>query len=1057
MDFNFDTSTISTILVLDPGTSNLTVAGPAGLIVPAGSSAQRVQTDAVIRFNTDYPSGGSHGVFEGFDGIKWGNVVLAGSTGNLSSLDALNSTGFIVQTGTGAFAERTITVSAGQLTVSNGNGVAANPLLGLANVGTSGTYVSVTTDQFGRVTSGSGIQNWNTITNIPTTLAGYTISDAVKNAGNAISIQSGSGSLPSAGTNGRFFYATDTASLWFDNGVTWQLESPALTGDVTAAFGNTVTTLSNTTVTPGTYGGSGTVPSFTVDSKGRLTAAANIAIPSSSISVTGGDLTMSGSTGSAINNATLATTGVGAGEYGDSTHVAQITVDTKGRVTAAANVAIPNALSFTTDATGSGTVGSAVALTLATVNATTGFFGSNNQVATFTVNGKGLTTFAGNVSITPASIGAVNTNVVGQPSGVATLDNLGKLTNSQIPSSLVGALQYNGTWDATTGNTSSVSYPTINYATPPAPQGEYFIVNVAGSTTVATTVGNVNQWNVGDMVVSNGALWSKIDGLSSEVTSVFGRVGAVTATLASADFANQGTTTTVLHGNVAGNPSWGAINLSSDVTGTLPASMVPALTGDVTSAASGSNVVVTFNTVNSNTGMFGDATHVSQVTVNAKGLVTAAANVAIPTSLSFTTDATGSGTVGSAVALTLATVNAAPGPFGSATSVPTFVVNAKGLVTSAANVTIPNSLTFSGNVTGSGTVGSTVALTLENVGTPGTYGSATAVPVITTDSKGRVTSVSTSSISSAITVTGPDFTLSGTTGTAITNGNLAVVNGNVGQFGGAGNVIPVITVNNKGLVTAVGTSTVTPLSIGAVQNIGSTAPSIQEGVFGSMPAAGTAGRIYIATDTKAIYRDNGVSWDEIGSETILYAENPSTPAAQTVTGTNALALGSGNKAAGTYSLATGFGANALVYGGEVRANGSFATAGDAQTGKYVLRNVTTVSATPVELFADGSGASARITLVNNSAVAYSALIVAHNYTTAGNDGAWKIEGLIRRGANAGATALVGNRSKTILTRPNANWDVEVYAANGALTFQSQANTNDTVRWVCTVATSEVTS
>lgn len=42
-------------------------------------------------------------------------------------------------------------------------------------------------------------------------------------------------------------------------------------------------------------------------------------------------------------------------------------------------------------------------------------------------------------------------------------------------------------------------------------------------------------------------------------------------TLASAQFANQGTTTTVLHGNAAGNPSWGAI-VSADITdGTITA------------------------------------------------------------------------------------------------------------------------------------------------------------------------------------------------------------------------------------------------------------------------------------------------------------------------------------------------------------------------------------------------------------------------------------------------------------------------------------------------------
>jgi hypothetical protein len=43
-----------------------------------------------------------------------------------------------------------------------------------------------------------------------------------------------------------------------------------------------------------------------------------------------------------------------------------------------------------------------------------------------------------------------------------------------------------------------------------------------------------------------------------------------TPLLASALFRNQGTTTSVLHGNAAGNPSWGAVNLATDITGNLP-------------------------------------------------------------------------------------------------------------------------------------------------------------------------------------------------------------------------------------------------------------------------------------------------------------------------------------------------------------------------------------------------------------------------------------------------------------------------------------------------------
>lgn len=50
-----------------------------------------------------------------------------------------------------------------------------------------------------------------------------------------------------------------------------------------------------------------------------------------------------------------------------------------------------------------------------------------------------------------------------------------------------------------------------------------------------------------------------------------GGIGTCTTdTLASAQHANQGTTTTVLHGNAAGNPSFGAVALGTDVSGTLP-------------------------------------------------------------------------------------------------------------------------------------------------------------------------------------------------------------------------------------------------------------------------------------------------------------------------------------------------------------------------------------------------------------------------------------------------------------------------------------------------------
>ncbi|GAA4030044.1 tail fiber domain-containing protein [Actimicrobium antarcticum] len=63
--------------------------------------------------------------------------------------------------------------------------------------------------------------------------------------------------------------------------------------------------------------------------------------------------------------------------------------------------------------------------------------------------------------------------------------------------------------------------------------------------------------------------------------------GAAGGILASADFANQGTTTTVLHGNAAGNPSWSAVNLTSDVSGVLP----------ITSGGTGNSTVPVFGNI----------------------------------------------------------------------------------------------------------------------------------------------------------------------------------------------------------------------------------------------------------------------------------------------------------------------------------------------------------------------------------------------------------------------------------------------------------------------------
>ena len=119
-----------------------------------------------------------------------------------------------------------------------------------------------------------------------------------------------------------------------------------------------------------------------------------------------------------------------------------------------------------------------------------------------------------------------------------------------------------------------------------------------------------------------------------------------------------------------------------------------------TGAVVGSGTSMTLATVNTNVGTFGSSTAIPVITVNGKGLVTAVTTdaVFIPSgALSFIGDVTGTGNTGSNTTLTLATVNSNVGAYGTSTSVPTITVNAKGLVTAASQTAIP---TATSSVTG---------------------------------------------------------------------------------------------------------------------------------------------------------------------------------------------------------------------------------------------------------------------------------------------------------------------------------------------------------------------
>ncbi len=180
----------------------------------------------------------------------------------------------------------------------------------------------------------------------------------------------------------------------------------------------------------------------------------------------------------------------------------------------------------------------------------------------------------------------------------------------------IGALNYQGTWNATTNT------PTLTSSV--GDKGEYYVVAVAGT----TNLNGITDWQINDWAIFNGSVWEKVDN-TDLVTSVNGQTGAVVLTAANVNAVADTATITAGTGLTGG--------------GTLASNTTIDLANTAVTAAS-----------------YGDAATVAVFTVDAQGRLTAASNAAIAIS---NAQVSGLGTMSTqnanAVAITGGTINVA--------------------------------------------------------------------------------------------------------------------------------------------------------------------------------------------------------------------------------------------------------------------------------------------------------------------------------------------------------------------------------------------------------------
>jgi hypothetical protein len=259
---------------------------------------------------------------------------------------------------------------------------------------------------------------------------------------------------------------------------------------------------------------------------------------------------------------------------------------------------------------------SGVTLPASNITGTLGVPNGGTGATTLTgyVKGTGTTAMTAAATIPNTDItglGTASTKDAGAALGVATLDASGKVPVSELPAAVLGALSYQGTWDASTNT------PTLTSSV--GTKGYYYVVSVAGN----TNLNGITDWLVGDWAVFNGSIWQKVDNTET-VTSVNGQTGAVVLTTTNvAEGTNEYFTTARARASVSAGTGISYDNVTGVITNSSPS-----LGGDVVGPASATdNAIARFDTTT------GKLLQNSVVTVGDTGAVSGVTTLAASTSV----------------------------------------------------------------------------------------------------------------------------------------------------------------------------------------------------------------------------------------------------------------------------------------------------------------------------------------------------------------------------------------------------------------------------------------